>query len=629
MLQLIRSKASSWVFKILFIVLVLSFGVWGIGDILRTKTDEVAVAHVGGQAITAEAFQREYQQQQKQLAASMGNQFSPELAKQLGLPGQVLDRMVSQALFSDLANRMGLRAPDDVLTSILATVPMFKNEQGQFDRNRFLAYVQQSGMTEEGYVENLRHNLIINQIYGAIAAGANPPKQLVDAIYGYRNEKRTADTVLITDASIPAPAAPDDATLEKFLKDHADRFQAPEYRKLAILRLQPQTLAAGIKISDGDITQYFNAHKEELGIPEKREFLIFAVPDEAAAKAAAAEIAKGGDFSAVALKTVGQQPADTGLVTKTGLLPEIAGPAFTAADGAVVGPVKTVLGWQLAKVAKIEPGKPAVLAEVHDEIAKQLANRQASDQLVQVANQLDDALAGGASLEEAAKKLGLPLQTVADVARNGEGLDGKPIADLVATPQLLPVAFSTDPGQTSSQTDDGANGYFIVRVDQVTPPALRPLDQVRAKVLADWQTEARDKAAADKAKQIMDRVKAGEDLKTVAQSFGLSVKRSLPFTRDQGDLLADVPPSLASLLFGLKKGEAATAPNDQAANPGQVVAVLVDILPANPASDPAGTKALTAEIGQTMGDDLLAQFRKALESETPVTTDMKAVDSLI
>jgi hypothetical protein len=30
-----------------------------------------------------------------------------------------------------------------------------------------------------------------------------------------------------------------------------------------------------------------------------------------------------------------------------------------------------------------------------------------------------------------------------------------------------------------------------------------------------------------------------------------------------------------------------------------------------------------------MGDDLLAQFRKALESETPVTTDMKAVDSLI
>ena len=629
MLQLIRSKASSWVFKILFIILVLSFGVWGIGDILRTKTEEVTVAHVGGQAITAEAFQREYQQQSKRFAASMGGQFSPELAKQLGLPQQVLDQMVSQALYSDLANRMGLRAPDDVLTSILATVPMFKNDQGQFDRNRFLAYVQQSGMTEEGYIETLRHNLVINQIYGAVAAGANPPKVLVDAIYGYRNEKRTADTVLVSDASIPAPPAPDDATLEKYLKDHADRYQAPEYRKLAILRLRPETLAAGIKISDGEVTEYFNAHKDEFAIPEKREFLIFTVPDEAAAKAAADEIAKGGDFAAASLTATRQAPNDTGLVAKTGLLPEIAGPAFAAANGAVVGPVKTVLGWQLAKVTKVEPGKPAVLAEVHDQIAKQLAARQAADEIVATDNQVNDALAGGASLEEAAKKLGLPLQIVPDVARNGEGLDGKPIGDLVGTPQLLPTAFSTEPGQTSSDIEDGANGYFILRVDQVTPPALRPLDQVKAKVLADWQAEARDKAAADKAKQILDRVKAGEDLKTVAQSFGLSVKRSLPFTRDQGDPLADVPPSLAALLFDLKKGEAAEAPNDQPANSGHVVAVLVDILPANPATDPAGTKALTAEIGQSMGDDLLAQFRKALESETPVRTDMKAVDSLI
>ena len=84
------------------------------------------------------------------------------------------------------------------------------------------------------------------------------------------------------------------------------------------------------------------------------------------------------------LEAAGQQPTDTGLVAKTGLLPEIAAPAFAAADGAVVGPVKTVLGWQLAKVTKVEPGKPAVLAEVHDQIAKQLADRQASDELVEV-----------------------------------------------------------------------------------------------------------------------------------------------------------------------------------------------------------------------------------------------------
>ena len=208
-----------------------------------------------------------------------------------------------------------------------------------------------------------------------------------------------------------------------------------------------------------------------------------------------------------------------------------------------------------------------MLADVRDKIAQQLGAQQAADDIVSLANKLDDTLAGGASLEEAAKTLGMPIENVADVARNGEASDGKPIGDLVGTPQLLPTAFATETGQLSSVTEDGTGGYFILRIDQVTPPALRTLDQVRTKLLADWQADARDKAADEKAKQIMDRVKAGEDLNTVAQSMGLTVKRSLAFSRSQGDPIADIPASLAGLIFDLKRGEAATSPNEQAANP--------------------------------------------------------------
>jgi peptidyl-prolyl cis-trans isomerase D len=629
MLQFIRSKASSWVIKILFAVLIISFGIWGIGDILRTKTHETEVAQVGDRSITGQEYQHEYQQQLKRLQAALGNQFNPEFAKQMGLPSQVLDEMVSQALFADLARRLGLRAPDDVLTGILQAAPTFKNEQGQFDRNRFLAFLQQLGMTEDSYVATLRNDVILNQIYGAVSAGAHPPRQMVDAVYDYRKEKRVADTVLIANSSQPNPPSPDTPTLAKYHSAHAERYQAPEYRKLTILRLQPAALAESIKVSDAQIAEEFAAHKEDYAVPEKREFLTFTLPDEAAAKAAAAEIAKGVDFAAAAKKATGQDVADTGLVAKNGLLPEMAGPAFAAASGAVLGPIKTVLGWQIAKLIKVEPGRAAELAVVRDQIAHQLKNRQAADQLVDLANQLDDTLAGGASLEDAGKKLGLKIETIEAVARNGEAADGKPIAELIGTPQLLPAAFATEAGQTSTLTDDGANGYFILRVDQTTPPALRPLEKVKDKVFADWQSDERDKIASEKAKQALERIKAGEDLHKVAQSMGIPVKHSSGFTRDQGDEANDVPRSLAALLFDLRKGEATTAPNDSSTNPGHIVAVLADIQPANPAADSAGMAGLTDEIRRSLGDDLLGQFRKALESETPVKTDPKAADSLI
>src|SRR5262249_3033310 len=147
-------------------------------------------------------------------------------------------------------------------------------------------------------------------------------------------------------------------------------------------------------------------------------------------------------------------------------------------------------------------------------------------------NKLVDTLGSGASLQEAATKLNLPIEAIPAVARDGLDAWGKPIGDLIGTAQLLATAFSTEPGQPSNEIDDGAGGYYVLSVDQVTPASLRPLDQVKDRVLADWQAEARDKAAAEQANKIVSRVKLGEDLTAIAKSMGLAIKRSSPFTRD-------------------------------------------------------------------------------------------------
>ena len=46
MLQAIRSRAGSYVVKILFALLILTFGIWGIGDIFRNRGSDTVVATV-------------------------------------------------------------------------------------------------------------------------------------------------------------------------------------------------------------------------------------------------------------------------------------------------------------------------------------------------------------------------------------------------------------------------------------------------------------------------------------------------------------------------------------------------------------------------------------------------------
>ena len=148
-------------------------------------------------------------------------------------------------------------------------------------------------------------------------------------------------------------------------------------------------------------------------------------------------------------------------------------------------------------------------------------------------------------------------------------------------------------------------------------------------MLAAWTADAESKASADQAAKIVDRLKAGEDFNTIAQSLGVAVKRSSPFTRDAGDVANDVPASLAALLFSLKPGEAATSPNDSATNPGHIVAKLVEVQPADPAANADAVKQAGVQLGKTLETDLLSEFRRALENEIPVKTDPAAAQSLI
>src|SRR5689334_626764 len=291
MLQFIRSKASSWVIKVLFFCLVIAFGIWGIGDVLHQAPPTPNVATVGGTTITLPDYQREYDQKRASLSRLLGAQFTDELAKQMRVPQQVLDTMVARALYVEMAVSMGMRVSPDLQRSLLETTPAFQDQSGHFNLQIFQNYLDQLHMSPATFSASLGPQYLVSELRDSVTAGALPPKTLVDAIYRYRNEKRVASTLLVADAAMKDIPAPLPADLVKFHQDHQDRYQAPEYRKFTALRN---------RISDEEVAQEFKAHPDRYAAPGKRQFLTFTVLDEAAAKKAAADIAAGADFAQVA-----------------------------------------------------------------------------------------------------------------------------------------------------------------------------------------------------------------------------------------------------------------------------------------------------------------------------------------
>src|SRR5208282_641481 len=272
--------------------------------------------------------------------------------------------------------------------------------------------------------------------------------------------------------------------------EHANAFTAPEYRAITAVEIHPADLAADIKVPEDRLKDEYEARIGEFRMPEERTLRQILVPDEATAKKAAELIASGEAFDKVAQDVTGKAPLDLGTVKESDVAsPELGRAAFEASEGSATAPVQSPLGWHIVQVEKVVEGRTQTLDEVKDKLTHDIAMREASDAVFDVGNKLQDALGGGASLEEAAEHLKLKVQKFNAVDGNGNDPDGKPVDDLAKLPKLLSTAFSSQTGRVSDLVDDGQNGYFILRVDNVVPSQLRPLAEVRDKVLAAVKDE--------------------------------------------------------------------------------------------------------------------------------------------
>jgi len=610
---------------VMFGMLIMSFAVWGIGDIFRRGIRTQSLAEVGSVRIMPMEFQSQYQRELHRLQTMLQTDISAERARQLGLPQRVLREMVGRVLYDLAARDAGVAVSDEVVRQAIFDNPSFRNSEGKFDRGVFESLLNSAGYTEEHFVELTRQDIIRGQVTEAITAGGAVPHVLLDDLFRYRNERRTAETVLVSSAQMKDIATPSEAELAAYHKDHAQSYTAPEYRAVTAVALTPQAIAARMEVSEDKLKDEYEARLGEFKVPEERTLRQIILKDEAGAKDAADRIAKGESFDRVAEELTGKPPLDLGTVKQADVpMPELAAAAFAAAEGGVSEPIHTPLGWHLAQVVKIVPGRTESFEEAKPKLTQELQLREASDAIYDLGNRLEDALGGGSSLEEAAKKLDLKAVKIAAVDGKGLAPDGKPVADLPAGAKFLATAFASDAGRDSDLTEDGQGGYFILRVDKVVPSELRPLAAVKDKVLADWQDEARRKAAEKVAQAIAEKARSGADLAALAKENGASVATTAPFTRTGQGAGAGLPPELVASLFAAKVGDVTSAPSPQ----GAVVAKLASVIPAEAASDAAGMQQLDTQLRGTMDADLLNSFTDALRQRYGVEIDEALLNSL-
>jgi len=597
-----------WILMGMLIAGLGGFGVTNFGGSVSS------VASVGDATVSVDDYVRQVRQETSAFSESLGVQIGVPEALAFGIDKQALASLVTRAGLDNEAKAAGVSVGDQTVAAEVVKQQAFQGISGAFDRSTYRMVLEQNGWTESEYETALRGDVSRSLLQGAVSGGFAAPDPVVDALYRWIAERRGFSMIRLaeSDLAVPVPAPTEDEVKAHY-DANIDRFTQPEAKRIAYALLLPEMVAADQPVDEAELRKMYDDRLSEYVQPERRlvERLVYPVAAARDAAKATLDAGEASFESLVEARGLTLDAVDMGDVSEADLGP--AGAAvFAAAEGGVVA-AETDLGPALFRVNGILDGQETAFEDAREELASEARIEAARRDIAARVEEIDDLLAGGATLEDLARDLGMEFATLDHVPgqQGAEPVEGyqafRDAADAVAEGDF-PEAIVLDDG-----------GVVAIEFLETVPAAPIPLDAAKEAVAEDWRAGALEKALSEQAVAFRAAVEGGATL----GSLGI-VDVTPEIARD--GFVEGAPPALMTTVFGMAEGDMTVIDEE-----GFVALVHLDhILAAEETGDEADAlkEALAAQIEQAFSQDAFTAFSGAVADRAGITIDQTAIDAV-
>ncbi len=602
------SKTLVWILMGLLILGLGGFGVTNLSGNIRS------VGSVGDAEISVNEYFRNLQNEIGALTAERGNRVSFAEAQAEGVADLVLARMVNQAALDHEARQLGLSVGDEFLRDQIVSNPQFVGLDGEFDREAYSYLLEQIGQSEREFEESTRTDTARSFLQASILAGVSTPAPYTDAMMSFFGERRDISWAMLErkDLATGLPV-PDEADLEAYHTANPEAFTSPETKRITYAWLTPEMIIDTVQVDEQALRDAYDAREAEFNQPERRYVERLVYPDQAAAEAAKARIDSEELTFESAVEERGLELADIDLGdVDRPTLEEAADAVFSAQVGDIVGPLDTSLGPALFRVnavlSKQVTTYKQALPQLRDELAGDRARRVIGGQI----EGIDDLLAGGATVEDLAEETEMTLGQIdwhTGVSEAISAYEGfRAAAETLSSSDYPRIA----------QLEDG--GIFAMRLDEIVPPALQPLDDVRAEVTAGWERYSLVEALRSQAESQREKLQNGADFEAV----GLTIQGAQALTRTGFE--PDTPLEFIGPAFEMEPGEARLIEGD-----GRIYILRLDeVRPADLEDERMAQLRVLVEneIASSLSQDLFQLLANDIRDRAGITLDQHALNAV-
>ncbi|MCU4674195.1 SurA N-terminal domain-containing protein [Catenovulum sp. 2E275] len=564
MLEKIREGSQGPVAKVILSLVIVSFAIAGVGSYINSGGEPNA-AEVNDLEIKQSQFERAYDDAKRRMESQYGEMFSRLTADPAYLANfkqGVLERLISEQLINDLAKRLSIRISDEQIKKEIFEMPVFQVD-GKFNNDRYIQLLSSNNYTPAQFRDTLRQDLTRQAVVSALTDSEFVLENEAKQFQALQAQQRSIEYVEVPVESFKAGVTADDAAIEEYYQQHIASYETSEQLKLSYVELTLDAVASQVEVSDSEVQEYYDANQDTYKAAERRRashILISTATDDAKAKAQAllAEIKAGADFAELAKEKSedtfsGENGGDLDFFGKGVMDPAFEEAAFALENiGDVSDVVESSFGYHIIKLTAIEEAKIKPLADVKDDIVKQLQKNQARDIFVEKQQQLADvSFEVPDTLTDAAKAAGLTVKTTALANINN-------LPAPLNNPKVTDAAMSDDvlnQGYNSSVIEISSDHLVVVRVEAHEPARTKSLNEVKAQVTEAVKLDLAKQAAQSWVEEVNSKWQAGDDISALLAEKSLEVKSEADIPR----FGSSVPSPIARKAF-----EMAQPSNEQA-----------------------------------------------------------------
>lgn len=628
MLDILRRSAGGVVGIFLIGLLVIAFALWGIADTF-TGFSNATLASVGDEPIERDEYRLRLQQQIQQVSQQIGEPLSVGQARSLGIDQRVLTDMLGMAALSGMAKNMGLAHSDEQVARQIINDPAFFGPSGKFDAPTFRSILRQNGLTEKMFVKDQREFQLRQQLMDSSVRQSLVPDALLSQMYRHVLEKRVARYLIVSLDATDEVGEPTEEELENFFSETKLRFTEPERRDGSVLLITPERFAETIKISDDEILAEYDLSIDEFSSPERRAIDQLVLSSDEEIETINKLLDENRPFAEIvdaASQTL--DDTDLGLITRDGLISStLAERAFSMQAGEVSDIIEGPLGAVILRVRKIEEGAVRPYEEVRDILRDRLAYDRAVNEMIEFSETVEDERAAGIDLEEIGQRFDLEVVKISNIDRDGSGgskIEAQAGALISAYPTLIQNIFGGVVGEDLPMLEMPDGTFAWVRLDQITPSRVKPLDEVRADAITQWQLDERSKLLEAMAEHFVKKGNESSSFKTITKEFGRDPLTSEPMTRQVSN--ETFSEQAVEKLFSLQSGRFAWARVGFGTD--LIVMQASEVMPPK-TDDGEATQTIYGGERTKFQSDLTAQFVRALQNSYGVSINQQNIETTL